>query len=430
MQPADLLILEPWWRFGVALLIGALIGLEREFIQQHLGTPDFAGIRTFSLITLLGAVTAYLGDELGLTPAIVAFGGLILLTVASYLSGAFRTGEEAGITTEVAVMLAFLLGAMVLWGRVEVAIALAVIVALLLSLKGSLHNAISRMSAQDLRVTLEFALVAAVVLPILPNRDIDPLGVVNPFQVWLLVVFVSGIGFGGYVLMKTLGAEQGISLTGLLGGIVSSTATTLSFSTRSKETPGLSPQFAQAILLASSVMFPRVLIEVLVVHPPLLRVVAIPLGAMLLAGQGAVVVLRRRHRLQQEGDERSVELSNPLKLTTAVLFGLVFAVVLIVVELGQRFFGSAGVYAASVLTGLADVDAITLSAARLARQGQLDGQIASRAIVIAALVNTMSKAAIALAIGAPALRRTILVAFGAISVVGAISVAVLFLLGG
>ncbi len=427
MPPADLIILEPWWRFGVALLIGALIGLEREFIQQHRQTPDFAGIRTFSLITLLGAVTAYLAGEFGLLPGMIAFAGLILLAVASHVGAQLRARREAGITTEVAAMLAFLLGAMVLWGPAEVAIALSVIVALLLSLKGSLHNVIRRMSAEDLRVTLEFALVAAVVLPLLPNRDVDPLGVINPFQVWLLVVFVSGIGFGGYVLMKVLGAEKGIGLTGLLGGIVSSTATTLSFSARSKETPALSSHFAQAILLASSVMVPRILIEVLVVHPPLLSIVSIPLALMLLAGLGAVVALRRQHR--PEGDEKAVELSNPLKLSTAVLFGLAFAVVLVIVELAQRFFGSTGVYITSALTGLTGVDAITLSVARLARQGALAEQVAASAVVIAALVNTLAKAAIAYTLGSPALRRTILIAFGTVSAVGAVSVAVLLIRG-
>jgi uncharacterized membrane protein (DUF4010 family) len=426
----QLLVLEPWWRFAVALVIGALIGLEREFIQQKEGEPDFAGIRTFSLIALLGAVTAHLSGEFGLLPVIVALGGLILLAVASYAGGLIRTGEEEGITTEVAVLLVYLLGAMVVWDMAELAGALAVITALLLSLKGSLHEAIRRMSAQDLRTTLEFALVAAVVLPLLPNHAIDPLGLINLFQIWLLVVFVSGIGFFGYVLMKVLGAERGIGLTGILGGIVSSTATTLSFSTRSKETPALSPHFAQAILLASSVMFPRVLIEVLVVHPPLLGVVAAPLVVMLVAGLASVLYLRRRHRPGEDADEKGVTLANPLKLSTAVMFGIVFAVVLVVVNVAQDLFGSTGVYVASVITGLTDVDAITLSVSGLARNGQLEMGVAGMAVVIAAVMNTLAKGVIAYTVGPRELRRTIVPAFGAIVLVGAISVGVLLILVG
>lgn len=427
----NLLNLEPWWRFAVALSIGALVGLEREFAQQKEGEPDFAGIRTFSLVALLGAVAASLTQEFeSLSIALVAFGGLILLAVAGYIGDVIRTMEEEGITTEVSVMLAYLLGAMVVWDKAEIAISLAVVIALLLSLKGSLHEAIRRMHAEDLRVTLQFGLVAAVVLPLLPNRAIDPMGVINPFQVWLLVVFISGIGFAGYVLMKILGTEHGINLTGLLGGLVSSTATSLSFATRSKETPSLSGHFAQAIVITSSVMFPRVAIEVLVVYPSLLRYVIMPLAAMLVTGIIVVLIMWRRHRLTDErSDEKAVNLANPLKLSTAIMFGLVFAVVLIVVEIAQGFFGTTGVYIASIITGLTDVDAITLSVSELASNGQLPSQVAGTAIVIATLTNTFAKAGIAYSVGSTQLRRVIIRAFGAIVVVGAVSAGIMQLVG-
>lgn len=428
MDMSHLINLEPWWRFAVALLIGALIGLEREFIQQKEGEPDFVGIRTFSLISLLGAVTAHLSAEFGFAPALIAFVGLIMLSIAGYVGDIVIRSHRGGVTTEVAVLLAFFLGAMVIWDRAEIAVALAVIIALLLTLKRPLHELARRMDVQDLRYTIEFALVAAVVLPILPNETVDPFGVVNPSQIWLLVVFVSGIGFVGYVLMKVLGAKQGVGLTGLLGGMVSSTATTLSFSGRSKQSPALSEHFAQAILLASTVMFPRVLIEVLVVYAPLLRVVALPLVAMLLAGLIVVLVLRRRSA-GHEPEEGAVDLANPLRLTTALMFGLVFAVVLVAVRLAEQFLGDTGVYIASIITGLTDVNAITLSAARLAGSGQLSNQVAGSAIVIASVVNTFAKAGIALVVGAPRLRRMVIWTFGAVLIVGLASIAVLFLTG-
>jgi len=425
MDFSDFLNIEPWWRFAVALLNGALIGLEREFMQQRRDNPDFAGIRTFSLVSLLGAVTGFLAAEFGIGPLLVALGGLILLGVSSYIGDFITTGQIGGITTEVSVLLAYVLGVLVMTDWAQVAVALAVIVSLLLALKDPLHGIARRMSTQDLRTTLEFALVAAVVLPILPNETIDPWGVVNPSQIWLLVVFVSGIGFGGYVLMKIVGTERGISITGVLGGIVSSTATTLSLSTQSKLNPALSRQFAQAIVLASTVMIPRVAIILIVVNAALLPIIALPFAAMLLTGIITVLFLRSGARHVDGADDVDVE--NPLKISTAVVFGLVFAVVLVIVTLAQEYLGNAGVYIAAMLTGLTGVDPITLSVGRLADQGALVATVAASAIVIATVMNTAAKVGIVMAVGSSELRRQIIWSLGAVVLVGAAAVGVLLL---
>lgn len=425
MDFSDFLNIEPWWRFAVALLNGALIGLEREFIQQRRDNPDFAGIRTFSLVSLLGAVTGFLAAEFGIGPLLVALGGLILLGVSSYIGDFITTGQIGGITTEVSVLLAYVLGVLVMTDWAQVAVALAVIVSLLLALKDPLHGIARRMSTQDLRTTLEFALVAAVVLPILPNETIDPWGVVNPSQIWLLVVFVSGIGFGGYVLMKIVGTERGISITGVLGGIVSSTATTLSLSTQSKLNPALSRQFAQAIVLASTVMIPRVAIILIVVNAALLPIIALPFAAMLLTGIITVLFLRSGARHVDGADDVDVE--NPLKISTAVVFGLVFAVVLVIVTLAQEYLGNAGVYIAAMLTGLTGVDPITLSVGRLADQGALAAIVAASAIVIATVMNTAAKVGIVMMVGSSELRRQIIWSLGAVVLVGAAAVGVLLL---
>lgn len=425
MDFSDFLNIEPWWRFAVALLNGALIGLEREFMQQRRDNPDFAGIRTFSLVSLLGAVTGFLAAEFGIGPLLVALGGLILLGVSSYIGDFITTGQIGGITTEVSVLLAYVLGVLVMTDWAQVAVALAVIVSLLLALKDPLHGIARRMSTQDLRTTLEFALVAAVVLPILPNETIDPWGVVNPSQIWLLVVFVSGIGFGGYVLMKIVGTERGISITGVLGGIVSSTATTLSLSTQSKLNPALSRQFAQAIVLASTVMIPRVAIILIVVNAALLPIIALPFAAMLLTGIITVLFLRSGARHVDGADDVDVE--NPLKISTAVVFGLVFAVVLVIVTLAQKYLGNAGVYIAAMLTGLTGVDPITLSVGRLADQGALAATVAASAIVIATVMNTAAKVGIVMMVGSSELRRQIIWSLGAVVLVGAAAVGVLLL---
>ncbi len=419
---------EPWWRFGIALLIGALIGLEREFYQQKAESPDFAGIRTFSLIALLGSVAGFLVDDLGTILAALALGGLILMTTVSYTGAIMRMGSETGITTEVAAILTFFFGVLVMGDQPLVAVALAVVTSLLLAFKGELHEFIRGLSLEDIHITLQFALVAAVILPLLPNRDIDPFGLLNPFQIWLLVVFVSGIGFSGYVLMKVWGPSQGINLMGILGGLASSTATTISFSTASRQYPEMAGHYARAVVLASTVMFPRVLFLILVIYPPLALRVLIPLSAMLVAGLLYMFVLQRRDPDDQPTIRPEFKITNPLKLSTAIKFGLLFAVVLVVVEYAQTFLGSSGVYLASFLTGLTDVDAITLSVTRLANSEQLASEVAGAAVVIAALMNTVSKGAIAYFSGSPELRRPVLQAFALMILVGVIAGGLVFFL--
>ena len=423
----QLINLEPWWRFAAALLIGALIGLEREFVQQRSGEQEFGGIRTFSLMALLGAVAAFLTDQYGPLIFLAVYLGLILLLWASLLASAIR-GEEEGITSEVAALLVPLLGAMMIWNQPAVAAALGVITALILALKPRLHGAARRMSAEDMRATLEFSIITAVVLPLLPNEGFGPFGVLNPFQIWLLVVFISGIGFLGYVLMKFIGTEQGVGITGLLGGLVSSTATTLSFAGRSKTNAGLSTLLAQGIILASCVMFPRVLIEVAVVNPGLVKLVVVPLVAMLIAGLIGFYILWRRGRAENKAEHGGVELSNPLRLKTAITFGLVFAFVLVAVEAANEYFGSAGVYLASILTGITDVDSITLSVSNLSLKGLLDERVAAIAIIMATIMNTITKAVMAMVLGTPRLRRLVSRAFGVVVLTGLISAAANFFL--
>lgn len=424
---SDLINLEPWWRFAAALLIGALIGLEREFVQQRSGDQEFGGIRTFALMSLMGAVAAYLTDRFGFLIFIVAYLGLILMLWASNLGPAMR-GEEEGITTEVAALLVPLLGAMVVWDEPAIAAALGVVTALVLALKPGLHDLARRMSAEDLRATLEFAIITAVILPLLPNRGFGPFGVLNPAQIWLLVVLVSGIGFLGYVLMKVLGAEEGIGLTGFLGGLVSSTATTISFASRSKTSAGLSSALAQGILLAAAVMFPRMLIEVAVVNAALLSSVIIPLGAMLIAAAIVVAVLWHRRTSHEQPDAARVKLGNPLRWQTAVTFALVFAVVLVAVRAANEYLGSAGVYVASVLTGLTDVDSITLTVADLSLVGELENHVASLAIAIAALVNTTVKGVMVISLGSAELRKVVVRAIAIVLTAGIVGTVVMVLL--
>lgn len=417
----NLINLEPWWRFGAALLIGALIGIEREFVQQRDDASGFAGIRTFAFISLFGALAAFAADLHGFGIFLVAYGGFVVMIAGNRIASVWQ-GITTGMTTEVVAVLAPLLGALVIWDQATVAAALGVIIALMLAMKPRLHMMARRMSGEDLRATLQFGLISLVILPLLPNQQIPPFNVLNPREVWLLVILVSGISFVGYLLMKIIGPRQGMTFGGLFGGLVSSTATTVSFSSQSRESPNLSVVAGIAVVLASTVMFPRIIVEVLAVYPPLLKVLALPLLLMLATGALAARFFWKRSDQDDTMDlDEAVQVSNPLRFQTALLFAVMFAVVLVVVQYANEAFGSAGLFIASGLSGLTGVDSITLSVSGLASSGQLNVRNASIAILIAAIVNTGFKVGLAQFMGAPRLRSVVWRSFGLMILVGILS---------
>ncbi len=393
-------------RFAVALGIGFMIGLQREFAFREASRELVAGERTFALMGLVGALAAMAAD---LLDAAMAFAGVILLvgvfTAIAYYVDAKQ--GNVGLTTEISILLVVLLGALCYWGQITLAVALGIATAVLLSLKIETDRLVSTLTREDVLAALQLAVISAIVLPVLPNQSIGPppFDVLNPFNIWLMVVFISAINFLGYVLIKFVGAEQGIWLTGLLGGLVSSTAVTLGFSERSRREAVLSRPFALAITLAWTVMFSRVLVEVGVLNQALLGMVWPPLLASGLAGVIYSGALYIRQRASEKGE---ITFSNPLDLISAIKFGLLYAVILVVARTAQLYFGDTGVLVSSLLSGLADVDAITLSLAALSKAGGLDLDVAALAIVLAAMSNTVVKGSIVLIGGAPALRKTIL----------------------
>jgi uncharacterized membrane protein (DUF4010 family) len=396
-------------RFGTALLIGILIGAEREFARLKEDVKSFAGVRTFPLISLMGCSAGLLTD---MTSA-WTFGVLALLVaVLIALAYSFDAREgRVGLTTEIASLVVFVCGALCYWDFLELAAALAVVTFGFLTLKPQLHGMAARISSEDLYATLKFAIISLIVLPVLPNQAYGPapFDAFNPYRTWLMVVFISGISFLGYVLIKVVGSRRGIGLTGLLGGLVSSTAVTLSFSERSQDHPELARPFALAITLAWTMMFGRVLVEVAVLNQPLLRVLWVPMGAGMLAGLVFCVLYYFGRRTDQSSD---VKLANPFELGPAIKFGILYAVILIAAKAAQFYFQDAGLYAAATLAGLADVDAITLSMAELAgAAGGVTTATAARAVVLAAISNTIVKGGIAISLGSKSLRRTLLPPF-------------------
>jgi uncharacterized membrane protein (DUF4010 family) len=411
------------FRFAVALGLGLLLGLEREWAKDD-EEQSFAGVRTFALITLTGAVTAFLQQELGLDGlALAAFAAIGTLIVVSYAVTAAR--GDVGMTTEVSALLAFVLGALCGFDQVGVASAAAVASLLLLALKDYLHQLARRVEVADIYATVKFALISVIILPLLPNETFGPapIDVINPYKIWLMVVLIAGLNFSGYQLVKVLGSEHGIGLTGVLGGLVSSTAVTLSFSQRSRKEPAQSQAFVLAIVIAWTIMFVRVVVMTGVVSRPLAASLAIALGTMTLAGAAVSLVLFRRSRSQPTGTVTTG--ANPFELGEAVKFGLLFGVVTVAAKAAQVYFGEAGLYLAGAVAGLTDVDAIALSMANLAATSPESTAVAARTIVIAVLANTATKTAMAASMGTPALRRTLLITAGLllISAIGGIVLA-------
>ena len=406
-------------RFAIALALGLFIGFEREMEK----TGTFAGIRTFPLISMLGCMAALLHDH-SVTGALPV---ILLILAAFVLAAYFFVGSAAspGITTEITSLLAFLFGALVWWQMPGLAAALAVVTVLLLASKKPLENLAHKIGQSDLNAGLQFAVITLVILPVLPDRTFGPLDVINFHDIWLFVILIAGLNLIGYILIKILGSHQGIGLSGLLGGIGSSTALTVSFSRRSKAEAHLGADFAFGIVLASSIMFIRVLVLVFSINPHLGTRLIAPIAVTAMAGfLGCAYLWFFRLKGTGEGDGKAaLEISNPLELWQAIKFGLLFGVIIVIARAAEFFFGTAGVYASSVLTGLTDVDAITLSLSKL-EQGSLVSTVAAHGIILATLANTGVKALIS-ATGAPGLRRQAIPIFAAMLGAGILALLVL-----
>ncbi len=400
----------------VALGVGALIGLER---QQSESAGSFAGVRTFPLIALLGALTQLFFPSL--LPLVL--GMVLVLVVVAYVGKILLEGD-VGMTTAVAAVLTFVYGAMT--GLSEEGLTLAVVLgtvtAAMLAVKDPMHELAGRIGQEELRAALKFLIIALVVLPLLPDRDLDVLLGLNPRFVWLMVVFVSGLTFLGYVLTKLLGPARGIGLTGLLGGFVSSTATAMAMADHAKRTPELSPICAFATAVASIAMFPRVLVLVAVVNPGLVAPLAVPLVGMTVVGGLLSLSLLARNRSNRAP---SVDLDNPFRVRPALVFGALFAAVLLAVDGLNVLFGEGGVYVIALLSGTVDANAITLSLGRLALEGSVEASVAVTGIVLALVTNTVVKVAIVRSLGTARMGKSVAGVLGTTSIVGVVLVLLL-----
>jgi uncharacterized membrane protein (DUF4010 family) len=407
------------WSLAAALLIGALVGIEREKKKSASEDLGIGGVRTFILFALSGAVAAWLADRLDSAWVFaVPLLGVAALAVAGYLAQARVKPRSLGLTTEVAAITVYLLGGASVAGHVEIALALGVALSAILAYKQPLHDLVDRLGADDIEAGVKLLAATFIVLPLLPREAVDPWGAIEPYSLWLLVILIAGLSLIGYVATRALGPEKGAAVTGLAGGLVSSTAVTLTFARQSHdEGDGTDDALATGLLLAWGIMFVRVIVEVAVVHAPLVPPLLLPMGAMGLVtlALSAWFAARSRSHTSPAGE---VPLRNPFSLYSAAKFALFFAVVLLAVKLVQIHFPGRGYYLVAALAGLTDVDAITLSMAALVKGGGADTQTGVAAIVVASLTNTVVKCGMIVALASPGLRRRSLVATGLLLVAG------------
>lgn len=397
-------------QLAIALGLGLLVGLQR---QRSAGT--LSGIRTFALVTLLGAVCGQLAGHYGLWLVGAGLVGVAALNVVGNVMSMHTRHVDPGQTTEAALLLMYVVGAYLVVGSEPVGVALGVSVAVLLQLKHWLHGVARRIGDTDFRAIVQFVMVAAVVLPILPDRGYGPYHVWNPRQIWLMVVLISGISLAGYLAWKFVGQRAGTLLAGALGGVISSTATTVSYARRAAAAPQAVPAAALVVLVASAVTFARILLLIGATTPSFLRLAALPLSVLLVV---FAALCRLAWTRQPPVSDEPPTPSNPAELKPALIFAAVYATVLLGVAWARAHTGAGALYGVAALSGIADVDAITLSTSNLVRAGHLDPHIGWRLITVAALVNLVFKALIAGGLGGRRLLRRIVLPFAIVLVVG------------
>jgi len=418
--------IEIFKRLGVALAAGMLIGLERGWHERAMPEGSrVAGIRTFAIVGLLGGLWALLGELVGEVALGFAFLAFAVVMIVARVRAAAKI-DDYGVTTVVAALVTFALGAVAVRGQLSIAAAGAVVTALLLGIKPALHELVERIEREELNAVLKLLLMTIVLLPVLPNRGFGPWQALNPYELWWMVVLIATMHFVGYVAVKLVGERRGIPLAGLAGGLVASTAVAISFSRLARKSPRSSRILAAGIVVASATMFVRVIIVVGVIEPRLLPVLAWPLGGAALTAFAASAFFWRQRKITA-GAKHEVIARNPFEFGMALKFGLLLALVMIAARALKEWLGDAGIYLLSLLSGVADVDAVTLSLSKLAG-ADLTVTTAAIGIALAALSNTLVKVGITAVAGGMAMVRTAGLALAASLIGGALGTALMLFL--
>lgn len=409
----------------VTVLLGGLVGLEREKDGKKLAIHEF-GIRTMALVAMLGYLAYYLFNDQMQFFALIT-GGVFLMILATYFVSA-RINKTTGVTTEFAAVFVYLIGVLMGMGETLVAAVIAMIVLLLLYFKEPLHGFAYRVDKQEIYSTFKFIAVVFIVLPLLPNQTYGPLDVLNPYVIWLMVIFVASISFASYVAIKLMGPKKGIGLGGFLGGLISSTAVSMSFSEISKKSKRFVNPLVFGIMIASSAMFFRVLLEVTVLNHDLMTYLSVPMLSMGVSGLLIALYFwfkkEKEKKVEKKISDDDLNLKSPFQLWPAIQFGLFFAALLFVSKFASEYFGDQGLYVAAFFSGLADVDAITISMANLTASQDVTLISGATTVTIAAMTNTMVKGFIALFFAGRKVAIRVMLAMVTIVFIGALSLLV------
>lgn len=389
---------------GMALALGLVVGFERGWhARERAEGQRIAGVRTFGLIGLLGGLSVLLAESTSVAVVPVALAGLAAVLILAYGVRSLRD-DDAGITTLTAAILTFIIGALAVSGRLEIAAASAVVMGLILSAKPAMHALIENVSEAELRAVFQLLLISIVALPLIPNQGYGPGGVLNPYEIWWLVVLIAVLSSTGYFAMRIIGPKRGLLVTGALGGLASSTALTLSYARMHRRAPELRVSLSVGILLACAMMFPRVWLEAFVLAPEFAWSLVLPLAVMGTIACAALLIARTD--TEATIDKNAVGISNPFELRTALQFGALLVAVMLLSHWGKQYLGDEGIYIVAVVASISDVDAITLTVARSVGDS-FEPEVARRAIVLSAAVNSVTKGVLAALIGGRAMWKTV-----------------------
>lgn len=399
---------------GIAFGLGLLVGLQREKANSEL-----AGVRTFTLIAILGVLAGFLSRDYQ-NPYILPVLGVALtslLVAANFIKIKVFTNPDVGQTTEVAALLMFAIGAYLVMGDRVLGIVIGVSMSVLLYVKERLHGFINRLQEKDLSAIMTFAGISLVVLPILPNKTYGPYNVLNPQNIWLMITLIVGLSVLGYFIYKFVGKKLGIISNGVLGGLISSTATTVSYARKTVDTASISKMAAFVITVASAISLARVMVEIGVVIPEKLPVILLPLMVEFVVM--ALICLGMFYSINKDSkDDTMPEPENPAEFKSALVFGLLYGAILLAVAFANEEFGDDALYIVAIISGLTDVDAITLSLSQLIKIDALNVSTGWKLILLASLSNLVFKGIMAGILGTKQLAKWIALSFGIAIIVG------------
>ncbi|MDL5514997.1 MgtC/SapB family protein [Arenibacter sp. M-2] len=399
---------------GIAFGLGLLVGLQREKANSEL-----AGVRTFTLIAILGVLSGFLSRDYQ-NPFILPVLGIALtslLVAANFIKIKVFANPDVGQTTEVAALMMFAIGAYLVMGDRVLGIILGASMSVLLYVKERLHNFIDKLQEKDLAAIMTFAGISLVVLPILPNKTYGPYNVLNPQNIWLMITLIVGLSVLGYFIYKFVGKKLGIISNGVLGGLISSTATTVSYARKTVDTASISKMAAFVITVASAISLARIMVEVGVVIPEKLPHILLPLMVEFVVM--ALICVGMFYSINKDSkDDKMPEPDNPADFKSALVFGLLYGAILLAVAFANEEFGDDALYVVAIISGLTDVDAITLSLSQLIKSDALNVDTGWKLILLASLSNLVFKGVVAGILGTKQLVKWIALTFGIAIVVG------------